>query len=92
MFRRDAGRRVFAACDESGYLVDLFLLRLAVRLGYAIAEVPVEWHEMGGSRVHLVRDSIAMWRGLRRLERSVDRAVDRIEAEERTPQDTGQAC
>ncbi len=81
MFRRDVGRRLFSACDEDGYLVDLFVLRLAVRFGYTVKEVPVEWHEMGGSRVRLVRDSWAMWRGLRRLEQSVDSAINSIGAE-----------
>ncbi|KAK7745742.1 dolichyl-phosphate beta-glucosyltransferase [Diatrype stigma] len=32
--------------------------------GIKVAEVPVDWHEVGGSKLHVVRDSIAMAIGL----------------------------
>jgi dolichyl-phosphate beta-glucosyltransferase len=79
MFRRDVGERLFSACDEDGYLVDLFVLRLAYRLGYSIEEVPVEWHDAAESKMRLVRDAYTMWRGLRRLDRRVTDAIRDME-------------
>lgn len=78
MFRRDAGRQVFATCDEDGYLFDLFVLQLALRLGYRVEEVPVAWRDVAGSRLRPIRDPLAMWRGLRELERRVNEAVQRF--------------
>jgi dolichyl-phosphate beta-glucosyltransferase len=80
MFRRDVGKRLFSACDENGYLVDLFILRLALRLGYTIEEVPAQWHEVASSKLRIVRDSYAMWRGLRRLDRRVSDAIHTMES------------
>lgn len=80
MFRRDVGRQLFSACDEDGYLFDLFVLRLALRLGYKVEEVPVAWHDVAGSRLRPVRDPMAMWRGLRQLEMRVDQAMRSMEA------------
>jgi dolichyl-phosphate beta-glucosyltransferase len=67
MFRGDAGRTLFAACPEDGYLSDLFVLILAVHLGYRIAEVPIRWTDRSGSKVRLFRDSCRMVTGLPRL-------------------------
>ena len=69
MFRRDAGRRLFALVRESGYLFDLELLVLADRLGYRVAEVPVSWFEMPGGHLSLMRESGKILLGLCRLRR-----------------------
>ncbi len=77
MFRRDAGRRLFQLCRENGYLFDLELLFWARHLGYAIAEVPISWHEVPGSKMSLARDGVGMATGLFRLRRSLTaRAVE----------------
>jgi len=89
MFRREVGRRLFAACDEHGYLFDLFVLRLALRLGYTVEEVPVAWHDVAGSRLRPVRDPLAMWRGLRQMDARVDRAMRSMEVA--TGDSTGRA-
>jgi dolichyl-phosphate beta-glucosyltransferase len=81
MFRRDMGKQLFAACDEDGYLFDLFVLRLALRLGYTVEEVPVAWHDVAGSRLRPVRDPLAMWRGLRQMEGRVGQAMRSMEAD-----------
>jgi dolichyl-phosphate beta-glucosyltransferase len=60
MFRREAACRLFALSRESGYTFDLEVLGLAQALGYRIAEVPVSWREVPGSKVRLVRDGWAM--------------------------------
>ncbi len=51
MFRREAAHRLFALCREDGFLIDLEVLLYAHRLGCKIAEVPVAWREVPGSKV-----------------------------------------
>jgi dolichyl-phosphate beta-glucosyltransferase len=73
MFRREVLAPLLDLCRESGYLFDLEILVWAFRLGYGIAEVPVVWREVPGSKVRLLRDGWAMLRGLFRLRRSLGR-------------------
>jgi dolichyl-phosphate beta-glucosyltransferase len=77
MFRRDAAMRLFALCDETGYLFDVYLLRLAVRLGYSISEVDVNWQDVAGSKLNLANEFCRMWRQLSRLENRVDNILAR---------------
>jgi dolichyl-phosphate beta-glucosyltransferase len=64
MIRRGVGRRLVPLCRERGYLLDIELLIHAYRSGDRVAEVPVSWAEVPGSKVHLVRDGWRMIRGL----------------------------
>ncbi len=71
MFRGEVGRKLFSAVQERGYLFDLELLALASRLGYKIAEVPVDWTEVPGGHLSLSRDLVRilvnLWHLRRRL-------------------------
>jgi hypothetical protein len=69
MFRREAALRLFAASQETGYLLDVELLVLARRLGYRVAEVPVNWSEVPGSKLSMARDWRAILTDLWRLRR-----------------------
>jgi dolichyl-phosphate beta-glucosyltransferase len=71
MFRREVALALLPHCCEAGYLLDLEILAWAHRLGYRIAEVPVSWRDMPGSKVRLLRDGWAMLRGLFRLRRAL---------------------
>ena len=51
MFRREVAHEVLARQRLEGWAFDVEVLYLARRLGYEIAEVPVEWHEAGDSRL-----------------------------------------
>lgn len=51
MFRREAANEILALQRLEGWAFDVEVLYLARRLGYSIAEVPVEWHEAGDSRL-----------------------------------------
>lgn len=52
-FRRDAGRQIFARLRTSGIAFDAEVIFLMRRLGYSYAVVPVMWHDMRGSRMHV---------------------------------------
>jgi dolichyl-phosphate beta-glucosyltransferase len=67
MFLHDAGRKLFSLSRETGYLLDLELLALADRLDYRVEEVPVNWQEVPGGHMNIVRDSVSMFLGLLRL-------------------------
>lgn len=71
MFRREAGKRLFELGQENGYLFDLELLILARHLGYPVAEVPIHWSDVPGSRLRLSRElwriAAGLWRLRRRL-------------------------
>lgn len=43
-----------------GWIFDVELLLLAQILGFPVVEVPIEWHEVDGSKMSLMRDSITM--------------------------------
>jgi dolichyl-phosphate beta-glucosyltransferase len=77
MFEAVAGRALFSAGVEAGYLFDIEVLALAERSGLAVAEVAVNWAERPGSKVRFVRDSLRMFGGLWRLRRQL-RAVPAV--------------
>lgn len=60
LFRREAAHRLFSLLRTEGFAFDVEILVHAQRLGFRIAEVPVHWSHSPVSRVHPVRDSIAM--------------------------------
>jgi dolichyl-phosphate beta-glucosyltransferase len=66
LFRKDAARRIFALQRLNGFAFDVELLCIARALGYRIAEVSINWADVPGSKVSLVRDSLRMlWDVLR---------------------------
>lgn len=71
MLRRDPGRRLCRACREDGFLFDAELLARAYRAEMRVAEVPVCWTEVPGSKVRPVRDGWRMLRGIPRVRRAV---------------------
>lgn len=54
--------RVTGASVSAGW--DLEILYIARKLGYKIAEVPVDWHHKEGTKVDPIKDSIEGLRGL----------------------------
>lgn len=61
LFRREAARDIFERCEENGFGMDIEVLFAGRRRGYSIAEIPVRWRHMEGSKVSLVRDSLRMF-------------------------------
>lgn len=60
--------RLFPLLQENGFAFDVELLLLAQRRGLRIAEVSVNWTEVPGSKVRLLRDGARMLRAVRRIE------------------------
>jgi dolichyl-phosphate beta-glucosyltransferase len=51
LFRRAAAQRIFPQLHESGWAFDVEILFLAQKFGMSIAEVPVNWTAVDGSKV-----------------------------------------
>lgn len=66
-FRADIAEDLFRVQQLHGWTFDVELLFVAMRRGYQIVEVPIPWYYFPGSRVHVVRDSIAMFLDLFRI-------------------------
>ncbi len=61
LFTRLAAQRIFGRAQVDHFAFDVEVLFLARRVfGYRIAEVPVRWQHMEGSKVRFVRDAIRM--------------------------------
>lgn len=60
---------LFAVAQEDGFAFDVELLLLAQRRGLRIDEVFVNWTEIAGSKVRLVRDGWRMLKAVRRIKK-----------------------
>lgn len=67
LFRGDVAREVFAHCFLDGWGFDVEVLYLARKLGYSIAEVPVKWSHVEGSKVRPFRSGVEIIRDLIRM-------------------------
>jgi glycosyltransferase involved in cell wall biosynthesis len=61
-FRAPVAQLLFHLAVVDGFAFDVEILALARRIGYRVAEVPVHWHAVAGSRVDVVRDPARMMR------------------------------
>jgi dolichyl-phosphate beta-glucosyltransferase len=61
-FRGHVVEPLFGAQRIEGFAFDVEVLLLAQKRGYIIEDLPVEWRNAEGSKVHMIRDS---WRMLR---------------------------
>ena len=66
-FRREAARAIFTRQTIDGFAFDVEVLLLAERLGYEIADLPVEWINSPESKVRILHDSLAMLRDTLRV-------------------------
>jgi len=64
LFTRRAAQQIFPAQHLATWIFDVELLLLAKQLGIPVTEVPVEWHEVAGSKLNVVKDSLQMLRDL----------------------------
>jgi dolichyl-phosphate beta-glucosyltransferase len=69
LFATPAAHALFSIAQEDGFAFDVELLLIAQRRGLKIAEVPVNWTEMPGSKVSLLRDGMRMLKAVRRIKK-----------------------
>lgn len=74
-FRGDAGRDVFSRSRIARWSFDAEILYLARRRGLRVAEVPVAWSDVGGTKVSLGRDAVESLLGLLRIRWNAARGV-----------------
>ena len=60
LFTASAAGCIFPRQRINGFGFDVELLFLARLFGYRVVEVPVNWSDVGGTKVRLVRDSLRM--------------------------------
>ncbi|KAK9456226.1 nucleotide-diphospho-sugar transferase [Dipodascopsis uninucleata] len=60
IFTHTAAQKIFPYMHNEGWIFDVEILILAERRGIPVAEVPINWHEVPGSKMELARDSIKM--------------------------------
>ncbi|EJU03764.1 hypothetical protein DACRYDRAFT_49430 [Dacryopinax primogenitus] len=64
LFSRPLAQLLFPAQHVTHWMFDVELLILCSMLRAPVAEVPVGWHEVGGSKIRLVWDSLGMLKDL----------------------------
>ncbi|KAA1470148.1 glycosyltransferase family 2 protein [Dentipellis sp. KUC8613] len=64
LFTRAAARAIFPQQHLATWIFDVELLLLAKQSRIPVAEVPVEWHEVPGSKLNVMLDSLQMLRDL----------------------------
>jgi len=64
LFTRSAARQIFPYQHLPTWIFDVELLLLAKQVGIPVEEVPIEWHEVSGSKLNVVTDSLQMLRDL----------------------------
>ena len=80
VMRREAAAPLFRAARVERFAYDVEILLLARKARLRVREIPVLWRDAPGSKVHAVRDSLAMLRDVVRvLWRERRGAYDRLE-------------
>jgi dolichyl-phosphate beta-glucosyltransferase len=64
LFSRESASLLFPTMHISHWIFDVELLLLARVLNIPVVEVAIAWHEVEGSKINLVTDSIGMLRDL----------------------------
>src|SRR5687767_9807193 len=70
-FQREVAQDLFERQQIDGYMFDVEILALAVRLGYSIEQVPVRWRDDGDSRLQLVAGNIRNVIDIFKIRRSI---------------------
>ncbi|KAJ3213419.1 dolichyl-phosphate beta-glucosyltransferase [Dinochytrium kinnereticum] len=60
LFSRKAAAKIFSNVNVEGWIFDIEVLLLASWQSIPMVEVPVNWHEIEGSKMSLLKDSIVM--------------------------------
>lgn len=69
VFKKEVVSCIVGKQTISGFSFDVEILSLAKNAGFKIKEVPVNWHDVPGSRVRLIMDSLLMLYDVLRIKR-----------------------
>ena len=72
ILRRDVYEAISPHMRTAGFAFDVELLLLAIRSGFTIEEFPIDWQDIPGSKVSLLKHSLPMLREVARAKRHVD--------------------
>ena len=61
LFKREVAHYLFQRQRSERFSFDVEILFLARRAGYGVAEIPINWTNIPGSKVNLVKDSASMF-------------------------------
>jgi glycosyltransferase involved in cell wall biosynthesis len=61
---RDVWERLLPCLAQRGFAFDVELLAALTDAGVEVREVPIDWHEVPGGKVRLLRDSIRMFKAV----------------------------
>lgn len=75
-FRGDAAEKVFSKCRTDRFAFDFEALCIADRLGLSIYEMPARVLVNGESKIHLLSDSVKMFRDIIRIRRRVKKELN----------------
>lgn len=64
MFNREAIDKIFPYLHTEGWIFDIEVLLLGLKKNINYKEIPVSWHEVGGSKMDLAMDSLKMAKDL----------------------------
>jgi dolichyl-phosphate beta-glucosyltransferase len=67
LFQREVARDVFRRQTISGWTFDVEVIYLALRYGYRVAEVPINWYFNPDSRISILQDTWQMFYDLVRI-------------------------
>ena len=67
LFDAEVAHDLFSRMRMSGFSFDVEVLLMAMRSGYRVAEVPVNWTHQPGSKVRVLRDGLLMARDVLRI-------------------------
>ncbi|MCF6227432.1 MAG: glycosyltransferase family 2 protein [Planctomycetes bacterium] len=70
LFASEPALKLFEIAREDGFAFDVELLYLAQKRGIKVFEVPVNWTEIPGSKVSLVKDGWRMLKAVKRIKRA----------------------
>lgn len=68
-FRRDLAKAVFAMQEIDGYMYDVEIIALALRMGAVLEQVPIRWRDDADSRLDLVSGNIQNMKDMFRIRR-----------------------
>ena len=75
LFRREVARDIFMRQTISGWTFDVEVIYLALKYGYRVTEVPINWYFNPDSRISILQDTWQMFYDLMRIRLNAWRSV-----------------